>query len=218
VKTRPSGFTLLELLVVITILSLIVVALTGGVQFASRAWETQERQIDRQGDLTAVQNVLRQMLISSHDFQGDAGSLGFVGSLPRALNRGGLFDIELKADYDRFVLQWRPHLKNQTVKPDPTTADLVTAIAALDFAYYQKDQNGNGAWSASLIDASKSPGLIRISLRLADGKQWPPLIVAPAIDSPPGAAAPGSAGNQPADGAAAADGQPSPGAPAGSNQ
>jgi general secretion pathway protein J len=191
-KRSAAGFTLIELLVVIVILSLIVVALTGGVNFAGRAWEAQERQIDRQGDLNAVQNVLRQMLISSHGFKGDDGSLAFVGSLPRALNRGGLFDIELKATYDRFVMEWRPHLNNQGTKPEPSTADLVADIAALDFAYYLTDETGHGGWSDALSDGSKQPLLIRISLRLADGRRWPPLIVAPMIDSPPGGNAAGA--------------------------
>ena len=56
-KTRgktEAGFTLLELLIVTTILGLILVALTSGVRFAGQAWEIQERHSNRQGDIDAV--------------------------------------------------------------------------------------------------------------------------------------------------------------------
>src|SRR5262245_55260887 len=94
---RPSedGFTLLELLIAVTILSLILVALSGGVHFAGSAWRKQEDQISRQGDINALQGVLRQMLASGRGFEGGAQNLKFVGRMPEALERGGLYDIDL---------------------------------------------------------------------------------------------------------------------------
>src|SRR5258708_39228865 len=91
-RRGDRGFTLLELLVVILILGLIVTALTGGVRFAGRAWATQERRIDRLDDVDAVQNVLRQLIASGYGFQGDASSMHFITTMPRALARGGLYD------------------------------------------------------------------------------------------------------------------------------
>ena len=82
------GFTLFELLIVVTILGLIVVAMTNGVRFAGRAWQAQERRSELQGDLDAVQNVLRQLITSATGFNGDGISLRFVGTLPDALARG----------------------------------------------------------------------------------------------------------------------------------
>src|SRR5438552_11372573 len=92
---RQAGFTLVELLVAITILSLILVALSGGVHFAGSAWRKQEELIGRQGDITAVQTVLRQLVASGRDFEGGSQDLKFVGQMPAALARGGLYDIEL---------------------------------------------------------------------------------------------------------------------------
>src|ERR1051326_7464806 len=93
-----AGFTLMELLIVIVIFGMIQLMLFGGVRFAGRAWDMQERRIDRQGDFSAVQTVLRQMIASGRGFEGDGGTLRLVGALPKSLKRGGLFDIEIKTE------------------------------------------------------------------------------------------------------------------------
>jgi prepilin-type N-terminal cleavage/methylation domain-containing protein len=170
------GFTLLELLVVIVLMGLIMVALTGGVRFASRAWETQTRIIGEQGDLDAVQNVLRQLIASARNMEGDSSSLRFVGVLPRALNRGGLFDIELTASGDRLVLYWRPHFKGTNAPAPPADTELAKNVAGLRLAYYVADK----AWQP-VAKRKGEASLVAIAIS-AGGRDWPPLIVAPMIE------------------------------------
>lgn len=175
------GFTLLELLVVVTILGLILVALTGGIRFAGRAWETQERMIARQGDLDAVQNVLRQLIASGQAFEGHAGALHFVGTLPRALKREGLFDIVLRTAGDRLVIDWQPHFKGAIPPGEAMETELARNVSALDFAYYFVKGEEPGGWKRESKD-KKRPALIQIALQNADGRAWPPLVVAPMIE------------------------------------
>lgn len=178
-RRRPeAGFTLLELLIAITILSLLLVALSGGVNFAGRAWHMQEERIGRQGDINAVQSVLRQMLTSGQGFDGDPGSLKFVGRMPAALARGGLFDIELYARGDRLVLSWRPHFKGVSAGPQQNETSLLDGVAGFDLTYYAAPQG----WQNMAKDKSKVPDLIAIKARLSDGRIWPPLLIAPAIN------------------------------------
>jgi prepilin-type N-terminal cleavage/methylation domain-containing protein len=96
---KASGFTLLELFIVITILGLILAALTNGVRFAGQAWEVQDRRGARQGDIDAVQSLVRNLIASGTAFEGDGTSLRFVSRLPEALARGGLYDVELPAGW-----------------------------------------------------------------------------------------------------------------------
>ena len=179
---NQSGFTLIELLIVITILGLIVVALTNGVRFAGQAWRVQERQSERQGDLDSVQNVLRQLIVSAHGFNGDGVSLRFVATLPDALARGGLYDVELRALADRLVLAWKPHFRGPTAESASTSADLVEGVSGLDLAYFVAP----GGWQRSAQDANRPPALVRIALQLSDGRNWPTLTVAPMIEARPG--------------------------------
>lgn len=183
INGRTSGFTLLELLIVITIMGMITVTLTGGVRFAGRAWESQERIIAGQGDSDAVENVLRQIIASGRGFDGDANSLRFTGTLPRALARKGLFDIELSTSDDRLVLNWKPHFKGPSLPVDPTKTELAKNISGVDLAYFFAADQNQGGWQRVAKDKEKSPSLIAIAVQSADGRHWPPLAVAPMIES-----------------------------------
>ena len=181
---RNGGFTLIELLVVLAVFSLVLVVLTGGVSFASRAWKTQERLIDRQGDYGSLENALRRIIASGHDFKGDAGSLAFIGALPRALGQPGQYDIELRTSDDRLVMAWRRHVVGAASKDTMTETELTGSVAGLDLAYYDA---GTATWSDHSADPPSSPALIRLSVQMIESRRrsWPPLVVAPMIETLP---------------------------------
>ncbi|HWY62820.1 MAG TPA: prepilin-type N-terminal cleavage/methylation domain-containing protein [Rhizomicrobium sp.] len=176
-RSCHRGFTLLELLISITIFALILVALTSGLHFAGRAWDQQQQRDVRQGDVNAVQNVLRHMIASGRKFEGDQVTLKFVGTLPAALERGGLFDIKLALAEDRLVLSWQPHFKGPTIPSGQNKADLLKGVAGLDVGYYVAE---NG-WQTVLDGKSKPAELVSIGLRFDDGRVWPDLVAAPMI-------------------------------------
>jgi general secretion pathway protein J len=178
-REAEGGFTVLELLIVIAVFSLIVVMLSTGQQFATRAWHTQERQIDAQADVGAIQNALRQLLVAGRNFQGDDQSLQWIGPLPKALDRGGLFDITLSLDEGRLFLSWLPHFTGPKPKADPTTADLAKDVEEIKLSYYLPAATGAGNWAEGIKD--KKPALIKIAMKLGQGR-WPPLIIAPVLD------------------------------------
>jgi prepilin-type N-terminal cleavage/methylation domain-containing protein len=179
---KESGFTLLELLISITIFAMILVALTSGFHFAGRAWDAQQQRDVRDGDVNAVQNVLRTMIGSGRAFEGDRASLRFVAGMPAALERGGLYDVELGRIGDRLVLSWRPHFRGFITPPAPQSAELLKGVVNLDMAYYEGDQG----WQRRLDGKSKPPDLIAIGLRFDDGRVWPQLVTAP-LTRPPAA-------------------------------
>ena len=180
-KTRgktEAGFTLLELLIVTTILGLILVALTSGVRFAGQAWEIQERHSNRQGDIDAVQTVLRQLIASGTTFEGDPASLRLVSVLPRALARGGLYDVELRSSANRLLFAWKPHFKGPALTAPPTEIELIKGVTGFELTYYIPP----GGWQRVLKAGMRPPALVRVNLQLGEGRAWPPLVVAPMID------------------------------------
>jgi len=178
-RQGEGGFTLLELLIAITILSLILVALSGGLHFAGSAWRKQEEQTSRQGDINALQTVLRQMLASGRDFEGTPQSLKFVGRMPAALERGGLYDIDLVWSGERLLLSWKPHFKGANVGLQQNETSLIDGVAQFDLAYYFAAQG----WQHASNDKSKPMDMIAMRARLSNGRVWPMLVIAPAINA-----------------------------------
>lgn len=177
-QSGQAGFTLLELLIAITIFSLILVALSGGVQFAGNAWRKQEAQITRQGDINAVQSALRQLLASGREFDGNAQQLKFLGFMPTALARGGLYDVELSRSGDRIVMSWKPHFKGTTTGLPRDDAELLDGVESFELSYHSAQQG----WQ-SLVTGKTGPiDLIAIKARISRGRSWPALVISPAIN------------------------------------
>ena len=177
-----SGFTLFELLISLVILSLVIVLLANGVRLAGRAWDTEEGRSASQDDLTAVQGLLRSMIASGRQFQGDGTGVQFVGTMPQALEQAGLYDIGLTAAGDQLVLSYQPHQRPNFTPPPPQRATLARGIAALNFRYFFWDNDKQvGAWSGAAPDPKQAPALVQIGLGLpaGDRRVWSPLVVAP---------------------------------------
>lgn len=189
-RQGAAGFTLLELLVVLLVFSMIVVALTSGVQLASRAWSRQEQIIDREGDVSVVQRQVRQLVAAGTSFKGDAYALRFVGSLPSALREPGLFDIVLTTSGDRLVIDWNRHVPvdpTAELPPEQEHAVLLDHVSDLALTYYYRgDLGGPGEWRDSIDAKSVPPALIGIAVafRTQTGRRWPRLVVAPRIEPP----------------------------------
>ncbi len=75
-----QGFTLLELLVAITLLGLLMAALFGGLRLGARVWETGETRLDASARVQIVQDFLRQRLA-------EAAAAGSGGARPRTRPR-----------------------------------------------------------------------------------------------------------------------------------
>lgn len=177
-----AGFTLLELLIAITILSLILVALSGGVQFAGSAWRKQEEQISRQGDINAVQTVLRQLLASGRNFDGDSNNLKFLGQMPAALARGGLYDIELSQSDDTLLLSWKPHFKGTSEGLPQNETMLLDGVESFDISYHLAQSGWRRILTGKSKPADKPVDIIAIKARLSHGRVWPSLMISPAIN------------------------------------
>ena len=200
-SARHAGFTLIEMLVALAALGLLAVMLAGSVQFGARAWEGQSRRVDAHAETDAVHGVLRTMLRNAQTMplagvsqQGAAvylagrpNSMDFVGELPEAIGRGGVYDISLLVSPDgRLLLRWRPHVRpaSGAVAQPYTETELLRRVARLDIAYFASAaQRRPGVWQSSWAQPSALPALIRLRIGFAAGDRriWRELMVAPVI-------------------------------------
>lgn len=207
---RQQGFTLLELLVAITLLGLLMAALLGGLRLGARVWETGEERLDASTRIQVVHDFLRQRLAEALPFEvmmladggrprfaflGAADEVRFASALSEQLG-AGVFLIQLTLveggeDGQRrdLVLRWQPlELDQQVVEnpPEPEERILLEDVAALELAYFGAlDPREAPDWWPTWPDEQDAfPGLVRIVVRFAedDVRHWPELVVHPMVD------------------------------------
>ena len=172
-----AGFTLLELLIALSILGLILVALTNGVRFAGQAWQAQERGSSRRGDMDAVQSILHTLIASGAQFKGTSKELRFVGEMPEGLARGGLYEIELYSDSGRLMLGWKPHFKGLSEATSAKT-EMGRGIEIAELAYYYA---ASKAWANLTQENGPPPDLIRVQFRTGQLSNIAPMLIAPSV-------------------------------------
>ncbi len=190
--SRQAGFTLLELLISMTLLALLFVLLFGGLRFGLRAWEHGERASDATDDLRLVQALIRREIEGAclrhvapeqpHDpapvdFSGTSHTVRFRGPAPRAFGGGDCARITLAIQPDgpdeRLVLFVQPQ------GGDVGATNLLRHLAAGTFTF----RGGQTGWQAAWRSQTALPSLLRLRISFpgGDARAWPELFAAPRI-------------------------------------
>jgi general secretion pathway protein J len=199
-RNDPSdaGFTLLELLVAMTLLGLLMTVVFGGLRFGARAWERAETDSSGTDEIRLAQSILRHELELTYpkfvlgdlrrphiDFEGTADGVTFLSPAPTALEVAGRATIAIR----RTTLNGRIALAlsaRHELALDSTPADtevLVDDLRALEFSYYgSQGRDDTPNWHNTWENQTRVPDLIRIQATFGDRRRvWPDLIVAPRI-------------------------------------
>lgn len=209
-RAAECGFTLLELLVAITLLGLLMVALFGGLGLGARVWEAADARLDANARIQIVQDFIRQRLaetlpletvpaeladigVSEPLFVGTFEAVGFATLLPENLG-AGIYIMELalaaSADPDGhhdLVLRWRPFEPDDQAVTGLELEErvLLEKIEALELSYFgTKTPRQPPDWWPTWEGRLQLPQLIRVRIRFADqdDRRWPELIVRPMVD------------------------------------
>lgn len=197
--TRPHGFTLVELLVALTLMALLSVLLFGGLRFGVRAWEAGGERIEQASRVETIQNMLRQQVSQARrlpqaadtgsvaPFVGEAESLVFIAPLPAHRGIGGLnlFRLTLRGDAGRsdLALAWhsyRPELLTGDLAEPDEEATLLEDVIGIELAYYgAAGQEQPIQWWDTWDGAGGMPQLVRLRVQFPPGDQrrWPDLII-----------------------------------------
>jgi len=191
-SVASGGFTLLELLIAISLLGLVFVLLSGGVRFGVAAWEAGSEARAKVDDRRIVQAVLLRQLQSALalpaetsgsarvvDFEGTRTRIAFIGAAPALAAPPGLYRYRLELEPGdggvSLVLSW-----GSSEPAGGGRETLVTGLASAAFTYYG-DPRGDQLrqWRETWQDAVVLPQAVRLAVQSnqEDGGAWPPIVV-----------------------------------------
>jgi general secretion pathway protein J len=195
---RARGFSLMEVLAALALLSIVLLGVYSGISTAGRIVRSGDQAIERMDEVRSAQAYLRSELAQAlvmpfgetDDgdpivFQGAADKLTFVAPMPGYLSRLGpqMQTVSLvEEDHGSYRLEVSLYL----LPPDGSEPKalgepqvLMHGIRKGAFSYRGvDDQNKPTDWQASWGDARRTPSLVRIALDV-DGQTVFPTLVAP---------------------------------------
>jgi len=199
---QQAGFTLVELLVAMTLLAFLSITLFGGLRFGARSWEAVVDSSAERDHIVSTQTFLRDRL-GQLTLPGPGGSrqfdddgrldggperLEFIAPWLSALSLGGLYRFTLRHEdtgNGRLMLRWQP------VEADPDALEelgdlagervLLDGVAAFALSYYgAADEDAEPEWLDQWESPGAPPRLVRVDLAFADARRvWPVFVVAP---------------------------------------
>ncbi len=192
-----AGFTLVELLIVLVLLSLLVLAMASALRTASQTEERVDARLQRMDDLRIANGFLRSVLgrvsaqktglsvpmgASPYFFTGAPSAIAWVGVMPARYGAGGRYHFRLaRTDAGQLLLQYLPWVDTITA-PDWGAAQssvLLAGVTGLTLRY--EDATGEPpVWMPEWAVIDRLPNRIAISVQTVTGP-WPDIIIAPRI-------------------------------------
>ncbi len=196
-RLAGNGFTLLEVLVAITVFSLVIAVLYAGYGLGIRSWESGERTQTAVSALRLGGSFVRRhaaqafpLAVSSGNawrlwFEGEPQRLVFVTSMPAYLGQGGMYEMTLSVDEqdDGATLMVSRRLLHPDAEPgrpgvDDQARPLVEDLENAQFAYFgATGDDGEESWQTRWVGRQRLPRLVRLRLRSKVTGEWPEIII-----------------------------------------
>ena len=187
-RSSYKGFTLLEVLIAIGLLSLLMLMLFSALRTGTRAWDAVDKQSQLQNEQRHVSRFLIQRLEQikrlyvvqggkkSTTFIGDSDQVTFVTPLFEYTNMAGLYYLQYLHDTGTHELQIRfvPFMDKQQPAEDIGQADAELLLKNVDdfsISYLSKSLDWLSNWNEDGY-----PRLMKIIVTVA-GEKWPEIIV-----------------------------------------
>jgi len=201
-RSTEAGFTLVEVLVAITLLALLMALLAGGLRLGARVWEREGIQGAQAAEMQIIHDFLRRLLQQTYPsqasgkthlvFDGKGNALSFVAPLPSHVGYGGFYNVKIfiKSGPTNRQLVLRYILRHPDIIPSTVSGAvsgetvLLNDIEDLEIRYFGPTlDSGPQTWHAEWLNKNRLPDLIQLNVRFpyADTRIWPSLITAPMI-------------------------------------
>lgn len=204
----PSGFTLLELLISLTIMGVILVIIFGSLRIGARAWEKGEADVEAQQRERVVLDLVKGQIASicdreievdddtSYVFKGDERTMAFMSRLPAVpTTRTGMVYVKyvIHSGSERgktlgFYEQDVVSMRSGGIREDPDEADFYVLIPeahhiAFDYLKQPETESFSPDWQRTWDPESDEGFPMAVRMTFQRGKDTPPLRVIARIHS-----------------------------------
>ena len=195
-RPRSQGFTLIEVLISMSLLSMMMVLLFGSLKICADSWEKGENKISDVNEFNVVYNFFHQHLSlaqpvwndfsseeKSFSFQGKIHALQFVSAMPASAGRSGLqlFSIDLQSDNnDKFIkvtlMPFFPLAEGAAWHKEEEL--LISHVNDFTLAYFGSDDGISlASWHDEWLAIKTLPRLLKINITLDNDIIYPEMII-----------------------------------------
>lgn len=195
-RAAQSGFTLIEVVVALSLMAFALALVFGMVRSTGRATERAEQTAQRSERMRAVQGLLRSQLSAAMPmplridpdsgeavfFIGDQRSVEFIGNMPGYLSRGGpywqRFDLVRGDEGMQLQFQFRQMGPDGPLDAERPPQVLLDGIRDASFAFRSLDDEMKpGPWADEWTYRATLPPLVRLNLQFRDDtRPWPEFV------------------------------------------
>jgi general secretion pathway protein J len=204
---RARGFTLIEVMVTITLLAVLLAAALAGIRTVTRAATAGSLAAERTNKLRVTQEFLRRELMQTLStpyeqeettgrtrvFQGDTDRVTFVAPMPGYLGKGGPYvqQVSVARGAHGSRLEFRHALLNGYRDEDAKKVDegepvvLLEGIERATFEYRGLNDTGQVTdWESTWDRYGSAPMIMRIRIEFArdEHQSWPEFMVPLMLD------------------------------------
>ncbi len=200
-RGRQAGFTLVEVVIAMTILSIILAIILGGIRVATHAWWAGISRVEDASSMVVVHGLLRRLISRAYPlvwgeddtartaFEGDEKGFRFAVFMPPYPDKPGLHLIEFSATPNdgRLMMArtpYEPEMTEFAATESTKRSVLLEGPFHVGFSYFGSPSRGEPpAWHEAWRDQTSPPQLVRLSVVDTNNRlQWPELVVAPRLD------------------------------------
>lgn len=205
-KEKQAGFTLLEVLLGMSIMSIMMLLLFASLRLCVQNWNAGEKKIAQVSQAAVIQSFLQSKLHAAipldadfleepqFSFQGSKDELQFVAAMPASAARLGLqlFKISLvpsaRDEQGQYLqVEMQPFFPlGDSEEWDEEPIIILKKIQSLKFSYFGADgpySGGDPSWENEWIEKQSLPELVSIEIELVNDEIWPQLVVALKVDT-----------------------------------